>query len=225
MHLPGHFSPSVCVVKPLLTASGEIKRYLYFVPERLQRIFSVTEEGKEATLIFSYPYSFCGIADSFLLQKPSMYFFETLTASHFLRIHYERLQQLIQQYPSIQQFLTSVTASALQGAMYRQIKLQSYSNEKKFQELMQRNVRLSNIVSHKYLAFYMGMDVTNFSKLLNSQKITNHGKCHQKVVNTKPDTGWIELTVDTNHEQIILHRDAICAQSNISVRAGIKAIV
>lgn len=42
----------------------------------------------------------------------------------------------------------------------------------------------------------------------------------QVVVNTKPYAGWIELSVDTANEQIILHRGAVCAQPNITIKAG-----
>ena len=67
--------------KVVLTASGEVERYVYFVLEGVQRAYSVSEDGREVTLIFTYPPSFSGVADSFLLQKPSKYFFETLTPS------------------------------------------------------------------------------------------------------------------------------------------------
>jgi hypothetical protein len=43
----------------------------------------------------------------------------------------------------------------------------------------------------------------------------------QLVVNARPYTGWIELTVDTDNERIILHRGAICSQSNVAIKAGI----
>ena len=68
----------------LLTVEGTTEKYLYFVLEGVQRAYSVSNEGREATLVFTYPYSFSGVADSFLLQQPSRYFLETLTPSVFL---------------------------------------------------------------------------------------------------------------------------------------------
>jgi hypothetical protein len=41
----------------------------------VQRSFYVEESGKEATIVFTYPPSFSGVADSFLTQTPSLYFF------------------------------------------------------------------------------------------------------------------------------------------------------
>jgi CRP-like cAMP-binding protein len=176
-HFADAFTPLRIKRKTLLTVAGETERYLYFVDEGVQRIFYVTDEVKDNTLLFGYSGSFFGNADSFLLQKPAAYFFETLTASHFLRLHYDRSQQFVQQYPFDQYFLLWATAAVLQGTIQRQIELQTYSNEQKFHALMQRNAHLLNKVPHKYIASYLGMDATNFSKLLNHQKITNHGKC------------------------------------------------
>ena len=65
--------------KVILTHEGAVEQYAYFVLEGVQRAYSVGHDGRETTLVFSYPPSFSGVADSFLLQKPSKYYFETLT--------------------------------------------------------------------------------------------------------------------------------------------------
>lgn len=157
--------------KTILTTAGETERYLYFVVEGIQRAFYLGQENKEATIVFTYPPSFSGVADSFLTQTPSLYFLETITASRFLRISYEQLQQLMKQYPGIQQMIFRATSAALKGALHRQIELLCYSNEEKFRTLLQRSSHILNLVPHKYIASYLGMDATNFSKLLGSIKL------------------------------------------------------
>ncbi|RTL49321.1 MAG: hypothetical protein EKK39_11310 [Sphingobacteriales bacterium] len=79
------------------------------------------------------------------------------------------MQQLIAKYPCIQQLLTK--SKALHDTLFRQVELQCYSNEEKFKALMERNAHLLNYAPHKYLASYLGMDATNFSKILNGYKI------------------------------------------------------
>jgi len=157
--------------KTILTAAGETERYLYFVLEGVQRAFYLGEDNKEATIVFTYPPSFSGVADSFLTQTPSLYFLETLTASRFLRISYDEVKMLMKSYPAIQQLFFKATAFALKGALERHIELQCFSNEEKFRLLFRRSPHLLNLVPHKYLASYLGMDATNFSKLLASVKI------------------------------------------------------
>ncbi len=152
--------------KTILTAAGETERYLYFVLEGVQRAFYLGDENKEATIVFTYPPSFSGVADSFLTQTPSLYFLETITASRLLRISYDEIQHQIKTCPAIQQLIFKATAFALKGALERHIELQCYTNEEKFKVLLKRSPHVLNLVPHKYLASYLGMDATNFSKLL-----------------------------------------------------------
>jgi CRP-like cAMP-binding protein len=157
--------------KTILTAAGETERYLYFVLEGLQRAFYIGEENKEATIVFTYPPSFSGVADSLLTQTPSLYFLETITASRLIRISYEQLGDLMKIHPGIQQLIFKATCFALKGALHRHIELQCFSNEEKFKVLLQRSPQILHLVPHKYLASYLGMDATNFSKLLATVKI------------------------------------------------------
>jgi CRP-like cAMP-binding protein len=157
--------------KSILTAAGETERHLYFVLEGLQRAFYIGDSNKEATIVFTYPPSFSGVADSFLTQTASLYFLETLTASRFLRISYDSVDQMAKSSPAIQQLLFKATAYALKGALQRHIELQCFTNEEKFRTLLQRSPHILNLVPHKYIASYLGMDATNFSKLLGSVKL------------------------------------------------------
>src|SRR6187399_3214879 len=67
--------------KDIITAAGEVERYLYFITEGVQRIVYLDDQNRESTLVFSYPPSFGGSIDSFFLQKPSSYSYEALTPS------------------------------------------------------------------------------------------------------------------------------------------------
>lgn len=170
-HFTSGWQPITVKRKTILTAAGETERHLYFVLEGLQRAFYIGDGNKEATIVFTYPPSFSGVADSFLTQTPSLYFLETLTASRFLRISYDAVDQMAKSSPHIQQLLFKATAYALKGALQRHIELQCFTNEEKFRTLLQRSPHILNLVPHKYIASYLGMDATNFSKLLGSVKL------------------------------------------------------
>lgn len=157
--------------KTLLTAAGETERYLYFVTEGVQRAFYV-EGNHEATIVFTYPYSFSGIADSFLTQQPSRYFLETLTSSGMLRTDFRQLQLLMDQCHNVERLIRLLTSYALKGVLERQIELISYSAEEKFRALLKRSPHVLQLIPHKYLASYMGMDATTFSKLLSTVRVS-----------------------------------------------------
>lgn len=165
------WQPFECKRKTMLTAAGETERYLYFVLEGVQRAFYIGTDKQEATIVFTYAPSFSGVADSFLTQTPSLYFLETLTASRFLRTSYKQIDELMQKYPAIQRMILQLTGFALKGVLERQVELQCFSAEEKFKTLLKRSPHVLQLIPHKYLASYLGIDATTFSKLLSSVRI------------------------------------------------------
>jgi CRP-like cAMP-binding protein len=157
--------------KTVLTVAGEKEKYLYFITEGVQRIYYVDEQDREATILFTYAPSFGGVLDSLLLQQPARYFYETLTPSHFLRTSYSELQSLMLRYPAIEIMIRQGLTIALSGVLERLVELQCFSSEEKFKKLLQRSPHILGLVPHKYLANYLGIDATNFSKLMNKVRI------------------------------------------------------
>ncbi len=167
----GIWQPFSAKRKTILTAEGETEKYLYFVLEGVQRAYAVGEDGREATLVFTYPYSFSGVADSLLLQQPSRYWFETLTPSAFLRAPFRQFDELLLEYPALERMIRLALSHTLAGVLVRQIELQSYTAEQRFRALLTRSPHILQLVPHKYLANYLGMDATNFSKFLGSIRV------------------------------------------------------
>lgn len=157
--------------KTVITAAGDTERYTYFVLDGLQRAFSLAEDGKEATLMFSYKGSFSGIIDSFFLQQPSRYYLETLTHSSFLRIAFTDVSRLMQEYPLIAHWVHLGTMHAMAGVMERMIEIQTLGAEHKFRRLLARSPHVLQMIPHKYLASYLGIDPATFSKLLGSARL------------------------------------------------------
>ncbi|MGZ5134368.1 MAG: Crp/Fnr family transcriptional regulator [Flavitalea sp.] len=157
--------------KTVLTAAGETERHLYFVIEGVQRAFYVGTNHPEATIVFTYPPSFSGVADSFLTQQPSTFFLETITASKMLRTTYQQVQELMDRYHNFERWVRLATSHSLKGVLERQVELLSYSAEEKFRTLLTRSPHVLQMIPHKYLASYLGLDPSTFSKLLATVRI------------------------------------------------------
>ncbi len=156
--------------KQVLTRMGNTEQYLYLVIDGVQRAY-YTHNDKDVTLVFSYAPSFSGIIDSFFLQQPSLYQLETLTESKLLRISYHDFSQVMQQHRSIETWVRVAITIVLAGTLQRQIELTAYTAEEKFTTLLRRSPQVLNLIPHKYLASYIGVDPTNFSKLLNNVRL------------------------------------------------------
>lgn len=157
--------------KEIITAMGEKEKYLYFVVEGVQRVYYFDEQNREATLVFTYNPSFGGVLDALLLQTESRYFYETLTPSTFLRASFADIQVLMQTRQSIEVLIRQGITLTLSGIFTRLVELQCYSSEERFMQLLKRSPHILQLVPHKYLANYLGIDATNFSKLINKIRI------------------------------------------------------
>lgn len=169
-HFNEGWAPFTCKRKEIITRAGETERYLYIVTEGVQRVLFY-EQQKEATLIFTYAPSFGGVLDSLLMQTPSRYFYESLTPSSFLRMPYDTLEGLMHRYYDIEQLVRKGVTASLSGLLERLAEIQSFTAEEKFRSLLKRSPHILQLVAHKYLANYLGIDATNFSKLMNRVKI------------------------------------------------------
>lgn len=167
----GIWRPFTTKRKEMLTRSGETEKYLYLVQEGVQRVVYYDEQGREATVVFTYPPSFGGVLDSFLTRKPSRFFYETLTPSSFLRTSFDEIQQLMNGSHNFERLIRKGITDALSGVLERIVELQCFSSEEKFRQLLKRSPHILQLVPHKYLANYLGIDATNFSKLINSVRI------------------------------------------------------
>jgi len=153
--------------KEVLTAPGEYEKYLYFVAEGIQRVYYTDDLDREATIVFTYPPSFGGVIDAMALGTPSRYYFETLTPSVFLRTNYTDFEKLSDTIPSIKTLIHKGVMLTLSGVIERLVEVQCYSSEQRFKTLLTRSPHILNLIPHKYIANYLGIDATNFSKLLN----------------------------------------------------------
>lgn len=154
----------------LITREGQIQRELLLVEEGIQMSY-FSNEGKMHIIAFTYPPSLSGIPDSFFFQKPAQYHLEALTDSTFLAIDYQVLNQLFDEYPSLERLFRKMTEAVLSGFIGRYYELHAFTIEQRFQHFAKRSPHLFQLIPHKYIANYLNINPTNFSKLYNSIKI------------------------------------------------------
>lgn len=167
----GIWQPFSAKRKEIITAAGEKEKYLYFVARGVQRIYYYDEQHREATLVFTYAPSFGGVLDAMMLRQPSRYFYETLTASVFLKAAYSEVEAMMKTRPAVETLVRLGVTNALSGLLERLVEIQCYSSEDKFRKLLQRSPHILQLIPHKYLANYLAIDPTNFSKLINKIRI------------------------------------------------------
>lgn len=151
--------------KQVITRQGDTEKYLYFVLDGVQRAYS-THGDKEMTLVFSYTGSFSGVIDSFFLRQPSAFCLEAITTGSCLRMAWADMELLMKEHRSIESWVRLAVTRVLADTLKRQIEILALSSEEKLITLLHRSPHVLNIIPHKYLASYIGVDATNFSKML-----------------------------------------------------------
>ncbi|MGN6477032.1 MAG: Crp/Fnr family transcriptional regulator, partial [Flavipsychrobacter sp.] len=78
---------------------------------------------------------------------------------------------LMRKHRCIEAWILKALTFVLQGTLQRQVELMSFTAEEKFITLLKRSPHVLNLIPHKYLASYIGVDPATFSKLLGSVKL------------------------------------------------------
>lgn len=152
-----------------ITVPGQVQKELYFVKSGIQMSF-FDADNKTHVIAFTYSPNLSAIPESFQFQIPSKYFLTCLTDSELDYITFDELQKLFDQSQQIERLFRRMTEAVLAGIINRHIELHSMTIEERYKTFCQRSPHLLQLVPHKHIASYLGIDPTNFSKLFNTVK-------------------------------------------------------
>lgn len=150
-----------------ITLIGQTQRELYFVKSGVQMSYFDAED-KTHVLAFTYAPGLCAVPESFHGQTPSRCALKCLADSELDSISFDELQRLFDQSRQIERLFRRMTEAVLAGMISRHIELHSMSIEERYKAFCRRSPHLLQLVPHKYIASYLGINPTNFSKLFNS---------------------------------------------------------
>lgn len=149
-----------------LLLDGEIQDKLYLVRKGLLMIYFDTEE-KRKVIDFAYKNRFVADMDSFSNQKKSIYCIECMEDSIVESIDHNDLLDLFDHSKEIERAYRILTERILCSVLKRNLELSCMSIEERFFQLVCKRNELFSLVQHKYIASYLNIDPTNFSKLYN----------------------------------------------------------
>lgn len=153
-----------------IIAPGQIQRHLYFVRAGVQ-MCHFEKDTKTHVIAFTYPPNLCALPESFSQQKPSKYYYTSITDSEIQYLTFDNLQHLYTEFQNIETLFRKINEKLLVGMLSLHLEFRSMSIEERFTTFCGRSPHLFQQVPHKYIASYLGIDATNFSKLFNRIKI------------------------------------------------------
>lgn len=168
--LSGYFYERKYKKGEFIIQPGQTQKELLFVVEGVQLSY-FEDENKLYVIAFTYPPDPCAIPGSFFFQQPSDYYLKCLSDSTFNAISFDDLQTVFDRSQAVERLFRKMTELILVGVIHRHHELHSLSIEERYRAFCKRSPHLLQVVPHKYIASYLGIDSTNFSKLFNSVRI------------------------------------------------------
>jgi CRP-like cAMP-binding protein len=114
---------------------------------------------------FAYRNRFCADLHSFSNQTKSIYCIESMEDSTVEQISHEDLMHLFDCSRDIERAYRLLSEKILGAVLHRHLDLSILSIEERFTKIVRTRPELFGLIQHKYIASYLNIDPTNFSKL------------------------------------------------------------
>lgn len=156
-----------------LLFDGDVQKELFLVRAGVTHTF-LEMKKKRKIIDFSYNNRFCADFKSFTTQTPAKYAIQCLEDCEIESISFQSLQYLFDQASSIERAYRLLLERILSGIIDKSINNEICTINDRFEWVMQKQPELFKLVPHKYIASYINIDTTNFSKLYNKHCSGNH---------------------------------------------------
>jgi len=156
-YLKSVFSLSDIPRKELLLQQGELCRKIYFVEAGSFRAYNLTEEGKEATVMFAIEDWWITDMHSFVNLKPALLSLEALEDSRILALSFESFEELLTKVPKFERFFRILFQNAYEREQLRALDSISLSTEERYLRFKIKYPQIVEKVSQKQIASYLGV--------------------------------------------------------------------
>lgn len=159
------FKPRIAVKGEYLLSQGETCNQFYFVGKGCIRTYFVDQNGNEKTR-YIMPENYIGTAlTSFVSQTPSFEWIDALSDSELLVISYDDFYRLNDELENWKTFYQRILEMAYSFQTRKIEAIVTLSAQQRFEQTMNENPSLFQLVSNKVLASYLDMSPETLSRL------------------------------------------------------------
>lgn len=160
-----YFIPKTVKRNTILLSAGEICKEFYFVNSGCIRTYYITKQGQEKTRYVAFDGSIVTSISSFISQKPSFEFVDTLENSELFVISHKNFYQLMSDYPQWEKFYRMLLEMAY---LYQNKKIENLvtlSAKQRYDKIVTENPIYIQRLSNKILASYLDITQETLSRL------------------------------------------------------------
>ncbi len=152
---------------------GEVQLNLIMVKKGTVMMFS-DNDGAREIVDFAYLNRLCVDIDSFAHQTESMFSIICIENTEIEMISFKDLNELFDASHDIERAYRKILETVLSATIKRLLNQHVLTIQERFDQLIKSRPELFSRVPHKYLASYINVDPTNFSKLYNKCAQDSH---------------------------------------------------
>ena len=159
------FKPKTAKRNTILLSEGEICKEFYFVHSGCIRTYYITKQGHEKTRYVAFDGSIATSISSFISQKPSFEFVDTLENSELYIISHKDFYQLVSDYPQYEKFYRMLLEMAY---LYQNKKIENLvtlSAKQRYEKILAEAPIYIQRLSNKILASYLDITQETLSRL------------------------------------------------------------
>jgi len=136
----------------------------YFIVKGALRIYSINSEGVELSRFFAFENTFCTALPSFIDQKKSNEYLQSIEASQLLVINREDFYRLVDKYHEFERIYRKILEFSFINNQQRIYSYQGYTALERVQLLMKMQPDFLLRISNKLSASYLGMSPSTLSR-------------------------------------------------------------
>ena len=155
--LQEYFTENKVNKKEYLLKAGDISRHEFFIVKGCLRTFVIDPNGAEHNVLFGTENWWVGDYASFSAKTPASYFIQALENTEVLAINRNDWTRLFAENKELQPYLITLFENAVIDQQRRIAKQISYTGEQKYLEFLEKRLELSQRISQKHIASYLGI--------------------------------------------------------------------
>lgn len=159
-----HFVERTTKRKEILINYNAVSDHFYFIVEGAVRIYAINSEGVELSRFFAFENTFCTALPSFIDQKPTYEYLQTIEPCHLLVINRNDFYKLVDKYPEFERIYRKILEFSFINNQQRIYSYQGFTALERIQLLIKMQPDFLLRVSNKLAASYLGMSPATLSR-------------------------------------------------------------
>jgi CRP-like cAMP-binding protein len=173
--LAPHWEEDITIKRnEFLLKEGDFNSNTYLILSGSVRVFILDQEGIEHTIRFGYSDSFTGALDTFLVQKPTKFYIQTIKETKLQRMSKARFSSFLMNAPENQGLWQQFLELLVHQQLEREIDLITYTPKERLMRVLERSPQLFQEIPQKHIASYLRMTPETLSRILKNLERSKH---------------------------------------------------